>query len=90
MLFWKVMRKFSYLLSQIINSTFRAAWVIEEDIQRLRWSALSHPSWSFQWTPREANSMAHKLAKWCSQAHIFGVLDVADIPLDILNWDSCV
>lgn len=55
-------------VNQVVDGTAAVDWAISGEVTTIQRLLQDHPTWSFNWIPREANVAAHNLVKWCSSS----------------------
>lgn len=77
------------VVNQVLESNRTPDWMIEAEKYTIRALFKNRCRWKLQWTPREGNMMAHKLARW--GFHVVHRVDFIadDIPLHIVCCDDC-
>ena len=60
-------------------------WRISCSMSQVRSLASSHPSWSFKWVCREANSAPHALASWSFSCYSWGLFNFCNSPTSFVQ-----
>lgn len=59
------------MINQIQDDAIQPDWLIEEDVLFIKSKLNDHSQWVFKWIPRNANEMAHRIAKWSRTGRFF-------------------
>ncbi|KAB1209405.1 PHD finger protein ALFIN-LIKE 5 [Morella rubra] len=60
------------MINQIQDDAIQPDWLIEEDVLFIKSKLNDHSQWVFKWIPRNANEMAHRIAKWSRTGRFSG------------------
>ncbi|KAB1209388.1 PHD finger protein ALFIN-LIKE 4 [Morella rubra] len=75
------------MINQIQDDAIQPDWLIEEDVLFIKSKLNDHSQWVFKWIPRNANEMAHRIAKWSRTGRFSGNVDISLLPDDIVKCD---
>lgn len=73
---------------QILDPGVTPDWDIEGEVLTDRKMLLEKAGWKVNWTPREANRLAHNIVKWCYDNVVAGDLVTHNFPSDVLCVDA--